>query len=270
MRQEEERMRLSFMTFACPEYRLAELLVAARRYGYDGVEPRVLAQHKHGIEPDMPPRARAEAKRAFKDSGIEIACIATSCTFATNDPAKRKTNRDELTRELQLAADLGAPRIRVFGGRRSEGLSLDDAIGIVAEDILSGADFAARHGIAICLETHDDFSLGKSVGRVIAKANHAAVRANWDLQHPFNAGEPLDETVRCLSGKIAHVHCHDNKDRKAALPGDGNLPMLDQLRALKAEGFAGYLSAELWTEIGAPEYILEQYIQRMKKLLSAL
>ncbi|HOQ28042.1 MAG TPA: sugar phosphate isomerase/epimerase, partial [Armatimonadota bacterium] len=109
-------MKISFMTFMTPEWTLDEVIAGARRHGYDGVEPRVTANHKHGIEPDMPAEARKEARERFADAGIEIACIATSCTFAATDPAKRQANIDNLKRHIELAADLGAPGIRVFGG----------------------------------------------------------------------------------------------------------------------------------------------------------
>lgn len=261
-------MRLSFMTFACPEFTLAEVISAAKQFGYDGVEPRVTAGHKHGIEPNAGAAARAAARRAFADAGIEIACIATSCRFANLDPAARAANRDNLKLHLQLAADLGARRIRVFGGRRDEGLSLEGAVQIVAEDLLSCADFAAAHDVLICLETHDDFSLGATVGKVLQAADHPAIRAAWDLQHPARAGEDVHDTARWLSGKISHVHCHDDADGKAVLPGDGRLPMSRQIAALREQRFDGFLSAELWPEVGSPEYILRNYRDRMQRLLS--
>jgi len=262
-------MRLSFMTFACPDYELHEVLAAAAKFGYAGVEPRVTAGHEHGIEPVAPAQARASARKAFQDAGIEIACIATSCRFASLERSEREKNRSQLMRHLELASDLGARRIRVFGGKRAEGLDLDQAIQIVAEDLFSCADFAAQHGVKICLETHDDFSLGSSVGKVLQKADHPAVQATWDVMHPYRAGESVADTVRHLSGKIAHVHFHDNEKGKALLPGDGDLPMAQQIAALRSERFTGFLSAELWPEIGPPDFILQEYHQRMVNLLAA-
>ena len=43
-------MKLSFMTWACPEWDLNEVITGAIRYGYDGVEPRVEVKQKHGID----------------------------------------------------------------------------------------------------------------------------------------------------------------------------------------------------------------------------
>jgi sugar phosphate isomerase/epimerase len=119
------------------------------------------------------------------------------------------------------------------------------------------------------LETHDDFSLGSSVGRVLKKADHHAIRATWDVMHPYRAGESVADTVRHLSEKIAHVHFHDNQGGKAVLPGDGDLPIAQQIAALRSERFTGFLSAELWPDIGPPDFILQEYHQRMVGLLTA-
>jgi len=261
-------MKLCFMTFACPEWTLGEVLAGAVRHGYQGIEPRVLANHKHGIEPTVPAAARQQARAAVEASGVAIGCIATSCRFAAADPRQRAANVDDLKRHIALAADVGAPRLRVFGGKRPEGMDLGSAIAIAAEDLLAGADLAAQAKVQVCLETHDDFSLGKTVGDVLARANHPALVANWDVMHPYRAGEPLAETLRWLRGRIAHVHMHDHRDGKAVLPGDGDLPLADDLAALRAISFDGYLSAELWPDLGDPDLILREYASRMRALLA--
>ena len=34
-------MKYSFMSFSCPQLTLGELLATAKRFGYEGVEPRI-------------------------------------------------------------------------------------------------------------------------------------------------------------------------------------------------------------------------------------
>ena len=40
------------MTFSCPELTLDQVLSMAKEFGYDGVEPRIRANHQHGVEFD--------------------------------------------------------------------------------------------------------------------------------------------------------------------------------------------------------------------------
>ena len=43
-------MKFAFMTFSCPDLDLDQVLAMAREFGYDGIEPRVSANHQHGVE----------------------------------------------------------------------------------------------------------------------------------------------------------------------------------------------------------------------------
>jgi sugar phosphate isomerase/epimerase len=259
-------MKLSFMTFACPQWSLAEIVRAAKAHGYAGFEPRVHDDHAHGIELSMPASDRKRAAHMAHEAGLEISCVATSCTFAASDEAQRERNVESLRRHLELARDVGSSRVRVFGGRRSEGLELERAIEIVAEDLRRAGDFAAECNVTICLETHDDFSLGASVGRVLDLANHGYIRANWDVMHPYRRGEELAETLQRLGDRVAHVHFHDSSDEgRAVVPGDGWLPIAEYIRALHRLKFNGYASAEIWPDAGNPETILTRYAEQMRR-----
>jgi len=259
-------MKLSFMTFACPQWTLTQVIRGAKDHGYDGFEPRVAADHAHGIELTASADERQRAAQMVRDAGVAISCVATSCTFATADAAQRKENLESLRRHLELARDVGAARLRVFGGARPQRLDLDPAIRIVAEDLRQAAGFAAECAVTICLETHDDFRLGSSVGRVLELADHDFVRANWDVMHPYRAGEGLAETLRWLEGRIAHVHFHDSADDGAArVPGDGWLPIAEYVRALARTQYDGYVSAEIWPDAGSPESILGRYAAQMRR-----
>ena len=107
-------MNYSFMSFSCPDLTLDEMLSLAKRIGYDGIEPRIVSGHKHGIEMDSSADYRKESKKKAKDSGIALCCVATSCRYS--DPANTQQMVDDTKRAIDLAGDVGAPRIRVFGG----------------------------------------------------------------------------------------------------------------------------------------------------------
>ncbi|HHX40181.1 MAG TPA: sugar phosphate isomerase/epimerase [Armatimonadetes bacterium] len=269
-------MKISFMTFMTPEWTLDEVIAGARRHGYDGVEPRVTAKHKHGIEPDMPAAARKEARERFADAGIEIACIATSCTFAATDPAKRQANVDNLKRHIELAADLGALGIRVFGGVRPEGLSMPDAIAMVAEDLSKGCSQACDAGVGVWLETHDHFSRAEDAAAVIERTNCACLGINWDLMHPYRNGETTTETWGFLKqgAVVRHTHLHDGVEEESKVRlvpiGEGRIPFHEPLRLLKSIGYEGYLSAEYWAELGGPDESLSRYMTSVRRLLSEI
>ena len=53
--------------------------------GMDGVELRTT--HKHGVELSLTPAQRAEVKKKFEDSPIELAGLGTVCEYHAPDPA---------------------------------------------------------------------------------------------------------------------------------------------------------------------------------------
>ena len=140
-------MKYSFMSFSCPELSLDEMLSVAKRYGYDGIELRTASNHKHGFELDTDANMRREIKQKFTDSGIVLCCVATSCQYA--DPETTAQQVDETLRYIDLAADAGAARIRVFGGQIPKDTSREKATDLLTASMKSVADHAAQRGVTV-------------------------------------------------------------------------------------------------------------------------
>jgi len=246
-------MKLSFMTFACPDWTVTEIIEGAQCYGFDGVEIRVAGEHRHGLEADTPADVRRTALHKFQDAGVDVPCVATSLRYARWGAAGQQ-QREETLPLLELAADLGARGLRVFGGepvRETEGdgdgVAREDAIKWAADNIRAITGEAEAHGVGIWFETHDYFRLGRDAAAVIRMVDHPMVRCNWDVMHPQCNGEDFEETKGYLTGLIEHTHFHDTMNANPTTIcefGTGVLPLLDMLKWLRAEGFKGYLSAE--------------------------
>src|SRR5512139_2391244 len=114
-------MKYAYMSFSTPNLTLAEMLETARAYGYDGIEPRLDSGHRHGIEVASSARERATVRQQVADSGIVLACLATSVSYA--DPAQTAAMLADTRARIDLAGDLGVPVIRVFGGQIPAGVS---------------------------------------------------------------------------------------------------------------------------------------------------
>ena len=260
-------MKLSFMTFACPQWTAEECIAGAARHGYDGIEWRTDADHTHGVEIALPPSERASLRQRMADAGVATACLATSLKFIGPEAVA------ETPPLLDLAADLAAPGLRVFCGPLPDGVTLDDAVARVADGLRQVADQAQSRGVGLWLETHDTLSRAAPVAAVLERADHPALAANWDPMHPYFNGETWEETERLLHGRVAHAHFHDalSADPATIVPfGEGGLPCADMLRFLRAEGFTGYLSGEWFNDrLGAtPDAALETYAHGLRRLLA--
>lgn len=261
-------MKYAFMTFSCPELTLDKVLATAKRFGYDGVEPRIASDHRHGIERTLSASERAQVRKTAAAAGIRLCCIATSHSFA--DPANSAKEIEGAVASVRLAADVGAPCVRVFGGQLPSGVSREQAIDLLVKSLSRIARETASLNVTVCLETHDHWCDPAHVVEVMKRVNHPRIAVNWDLLHPVRtASKTVEEAFSQLKPWIQHVHFHDgivpSPGKFTYVPmGTGIVDHRAALRLLKAARYAGYLSGE-WIGWEPWETHLPRELAMMKK-----
>jgi sugar phosphate isomerase/epimerase len=260
-------MRFSFMSFSTPTLTLRETLDAAQRFGYDGFEPRLGSGHAHGVETGAAPAFLKEARAMAEERGLEFSCIATSCLLA--NPSAKKEQLDAGKRAVDLARAVGCRAIRVFGGKIPDGLSRDKAVEAMAGSAAELAAYAGDAGVAVCMETHDDWCNPADMGSV-AKKSGASV--NWDIMHTaLTAGCAAEESFELLKPYVRHVHVHDGyrEDKKLvfAVIGKGTVDHAVPMRLLQEAGYSGFVSGE-WIDWEPWELHLPRELALLKALLT--
>lgn len=239
-------LKTCFTTFACPDWFLDRVIDAAVLHGYQGVEIRVDAGHKHGVEVKATGRDRAEFHHLFSAAGIEPCCLATSITFISEQAVELAKAR------IELAADIGCRAIRVFGPPRDFDLPMQDAIEKTAWHLHHAADMAQHAGVELWLETDGLFSKAVDAATAVRIADHPAVGINYDNMNPYRTGEPLEETFEALRGLVRHAHFHDAikcPDNVVVKPiGKGDLPIDKMFKGLISLGFDGYFCGEWFND----------------------
>ncbi len=260
------------MTWACPNWTVEQIVEAARRCGYEGVEFRLSVNHAHGVEVDMSEERKLMVRRIFKDNGLTIACLASGVRFSSPEERERRKMVEQAKTEIELAADLGCECVRVFGGNLPQGISREDALRYIADCLRELGEFAEPHGVFVCLETHDAFSQAKQAADVVKLANHPNVAIVWDIRHPLAHGETMREAFEHVKPFVKHCHIGDRKQIEGkwqfAHIGDGEVPVGEAIQLLRTINFTGFLSfeAEGFSDID-PETLLQEYAERMKRLL---
>ncbi|OGV64037.1 MAG: hypothetical protein A3K19_04525 [Lentisphaerae bacterium RIFOXYB12_FULL_65_16] len=241
-------MKYSFMSFSTPELTLDDMLALAKRLGYDGIEPRTSAKHKHGVEFDATAAYRAECKSKAAAAGIPFSCVATSCVYA--DAAKTQEMLSDTHKAIDLAADVGAERIRVFGGVIPQDVTREAAIERVAKSLKSVADHAGDRGVTVCMETHDHWCDPNDVAKVMKAVNHPAIAVNWDIMHPVRVAKvTMQQAFDVVKPWIRHIHFHDgktleNKQLVMVPIGTGDIDHRTAVQLLKGMKYKHYLSGE--------------------------
>ncbi len=266
-------MKLSFTTLGCPDWTLEQIAANAKAHGYDGVELRTQTDGNH-CSPDATPEQAKRIARIFAAQGVAIMSIMGYCTFAHRDPAEVDRNQALMRKLFALAEATGAPHVRSFAGRLPEGATHAQMLETVAGAFKPLAAEAAKRGVSIALETHDDWcgsDLLLELTRLVdSKRGFGLV---FDICNCIVAGHDWRKTYRRLKAHIRYCHVKDAW-RSAdgvwhyAPMGAGDLPWREVVKTLKKDRYRGFLSFE-WEkkwhpELEPPERVFPQYTHKMR------
>ena len=234
------------------------------RLGYDGIEPRIAAGHRHGIE--LARHAKASCEFRQRAAERHRSPLLHGHVVPVRQPAEVAENVEETRRAIDLAADVGAPRIRVFGGVLREGVGRGLAIDLLT-DAARGGSAGQASGVTVCMETHDDWSHPDHVAEVMSRVNHPAIRVNWDIMHRIRARRiTMDYAYAIVRPWIGHVHFHDGKldgQARAAADRPGRHRPPPRRAIARGDALHGYLSGE-WISWEPYETHLPRELATMK------
>lgn len=240
-------MKRAFSTVACMKASWKEIADQACRAGMEALEIRLYDDDSIlGLQEEELPGFL----EYLSEKELVISDLGTSVTFFDYEPDKLKRAK----RAVRLAAQVRAKGIRVFltpfVKRHSDSVSYCyDGIAAALKELCA---YSQQYDVEIWVETHNEFSTGKSLNRLLQDVDADNLKVIWDIMHPIEKGESPEETLRFLNSWIAHVHIKDGRksedsDRIDYLYtelGGGELPVREIVQMLKAEGYCGYLSLE--------------------------
>lgn len=301
--------RLSFSTLACPNWSWSEVLSAVVRYGYQGVEIRMLENETDlrriaELARDLWPERRADLERA----GIRLQVLASSVRFDHADSDQLAAHMVMCRDYIEMAAALDCPFIRVFGDvLPADATSRSKTLQQIASNLADLGAVAARSGVRLLLETHGDFTSTPAIRELVdcwtgggPFAFPPGTGLLWDTHHPWRFhDEPLAETWALIGPHVWHTHWKDSvaelsreltAEEQAAearaksinaghrtahfsLFGEGEFPIDETLALLRDAGYAGWYSLEwekAWhPQLAGPEVSLPQYAAEMARRLQA-
>jgi sugar phosphate isomerase/epimerase len=263
-------LRIAFSTLAFPDATLAAAAEAGRRWGYAGIELRLIDGEL--IDPAMSAARRAQVRQTMAAAGLPVVAVDSSIRLTGPEPGP------QLRRFLQLASDWQAPLVRVFGGELDAGPARRERLRAAARVLEAAVPLAGRLGVAIGVETHDDFSASSVVTELLALVPSDLVGAVWDSHHPHRMGETPAEVYANLGPRILLAQVKDARSTAGGqwqlVPlGTGEVPVRDMLGLLAARGYPHWISVE-WEkrwhpEIEKPEVALPQHLDLLTEWLES-
>ena len=255
------RLPIAFSTLGCPAWDWKKILEFANQHGFSAIELRGLQGNMDlPSNPLFSPARSAQTKSDITAAKLKIACVSSSANLYWDDPEKRAKDLSDARRFIDLASTLGAPYVRVFGGKAENDTAPvpDDATKKrVAAGLRELGEYAGSRNVSVILESHDHFTSSATLKDVMHAADSPHVGLLWDAHHTFaTSNEDPEFTVKQLGQWIRHTHLKDSvgqgEDRKYVLTGRGTVPIARQIKALESIGYKGFYCFE-WEKVWHPD-----------------
>jgi 4-hydroxyphenylpyruvate dioxygenase len=230
---------------------LRDKLTAIAEAGFEGLEifeTDILAH-------DGPP---ADVGRMARDLGLEIIALQPFRDFEGMPEPRRSRNFERARRKFDLMAELGTRRLLVCSNVSPQSLG---GIDRAAADLRDLGDLAAEAGVEIAFEA---LSWGRWIRdwrdawEAVRRADHPNVRLVLDSFHTLVPGYPVEPNRAVPADRIALVQLADapaiqmdilQLSRHLRLfPGQGDLDVPGFLEAIRATGFDGWISHEIFND----------------------
>jgi 4-hydroxyphenylpyruvate dioxygenase len=228
-----------------------EKLEAIARAGFDGIE---IFENDFLVFDGTP----GDAGRMARDAGLEIVLFQPFRDFEGLPEPQRRRTFDRAERKFDLMQEMGTDLMLVCSSVSPVALG---GIDRAAADFHELGERAARRGLRVGYEA---LAWGRHVRdhrdawEIVRRANHPNVGLILDSFHTLALGIDV-ESIRAIPGdRIFIVQLADAPAVEMDLlyrsrhfrnmPGEGDLPMTDFMRAVAATGYDGYLSLEIFND----------------------
>ena len=271
-------MKPCFTTLGCPDWDLDSVIRNGASCGFAAVDFRGLRDEIDVTKLSAFTSDLEETRRKLEDADLAVCGISTSLRIC--DDTKAEENLEEARRTIPIAAELGVPLLRVFGG--GKGRSRADMVDIgqmMMEQVLE-LDGADR--FKWVLETHDEWIATADCRLLLDRVPATAFGALWDIGHTARVGgEAPADSLQALGERVYYLHVKDavyDEDHPQAMrdgwryvePGMGELPLVEGLELMKARNYDGYVMFE-WEkrwhrELPEPEEMFPRFISWFRGL----
>jgi 2-keto-myo-inositol isomerase len=223
----------------------------AARCGYDAIE--FWAEKLDAFAAQRP---LEELAVAVAQSGLAPSCINSIENITCLGADERQSVISELRHRVAMAKALHAPSIVVVPSCRDEGVPRGDAIADavdvlramsdVAGDVSLAFEFLGKPGSTVP-------TLGMAI-EITERVDRANVGMVLDVFHFYAGGSDPDDLQRIPLEKLLVVHLNGAEDlprnqltdAHRLYPGEGVIPIVEILRALRERGYDGVASVEIF------------------------
>jgi sugar phosphate isomerase/epimerase len=203
---------------------------------YQTVELRTT--HAHKVEVNLTTAQRAEVKKRFKDSPLEVISLASGFQYHSPDPAELKNNIEGTKEYILLARDVGAVGIRVFGNALPSGVPEEQTEQQIGKALAEVGEFGSNNGVEVRICVHGTKTNQPSViKKIIDYSLSPHVYVNWNCNPEDTEENGIEYNFNLLKDRIRGVHMHEMWMQE--------YPYRQLFKLLSGTGYKGYCNAEI-------------------------
>ncbi|HUT35513.1 MAG TPA: TIM barrel protein [Planctomycetota bacterium] len=247
-------MKLGLVTYnVAKDWDVPTIIAMCEKTGFEGVELRTT--HAHGVEATLSAAQRAEVRKRFADSKVAIAGLGSAFEYDAIDPAVVRQNIEGTKEYVKLAADVGAPGVKVRPNRLhvKEGVPKEKTLEQIGLALRECGEFAADCGVEVRLEVHGhETCLVPHIRTILDAANHPNVFVCWNSNlEDRDASGSIDANYALVRRQVRLVHITELADER--------YPWRRLFALLAADGYQGFTLAEIGQGSLEPERFLRYY-----------
>ena len=243
-------MKLGLVTYnMAKEWDIPTIIEHCEATGFQGVELRTT--HAHNVEVNLSAAERRDVRKQFEDSSIELAGLGSAFEYHSPDSDELRQNIEGTKAYSQLAADVGAPGVKVRPNGLPDSVPEQTTLEQIANSLCECGEFAKNLGVQIRLEVHGrQTSHLPHIRTIMEIADLDNVSVCWNS----NPGEVANGSVKSnfdsVKDWIRLVHINELHRQE--------YPWRELFSLLKDSNYDGYCLAEIPGSID-PERVMNYY-----------
>jgi sugar phosphate isomerase/epimerase len=202
--------------------------------------------------------------QALQDSGLRVSSVQPRLhslfpDFPRPEPKSPRERMGHLRKTIELFGRYfpGVTLVTISGAAPNGDYAL--AYRTATQEYREVAKIAADHGVRVAIEPLNPILMNVDTflcsiahaGRVIESVDHPQFGLFLDVWHIWEEAD-APALIQKYGGKIFGVHVNDWRDPRAFgdryLPGEGIIPLVALLKAIRKTGYAGAYTLEIFSE----------------------
>jgi len=237
VKKQSGKIRLGLATYTWgKDWDIAALIKNLPKAEVYGVELRTSFGWAHGVETTLTAKQRAEVKKRFADSPVELVALACSERMDWPDPKRLKKAIDAAKAHIKLSHDVGSRSLRIFPNTFHKNVPRAKTIAQIARASDEVGAYATKLGQQVDLEAHGPAGELPTMAAIMKLVKQPNVRVRLNSDSRDIKGKGFDANFKMVKDYLARtIHIHNLKSK---------FPYQRQCELLVAAGWEGWILME--------------------------